>query len=261
MAYSKFELSTLAKLIQFIWKQDGDIVICVSGSEGVGKSTFAYWLAKLTQPTFDLRKQVAYIAKEGLPLMLHAQAQCVLWFDENLFYKRDHAKREHKFANEVMQRCRFLNRCYINCTPRLGDMDEYFRNHRVKLWFKVTEKGNADIYEPVDTEIGDPWNLDDPRRMKLKNRRGFVHFDKMSEEDDIEYRQIKEEGFDSLKLRYEEEILGNKDNGRNETGNNRMNVDNVVKVANHFDISQKVVCDILGYNYASFRVTKSKKAY
>jgi hypothetical protein len=152
-----------------------------------------------------------------------------------------------------------LNRCYIACSPRLGDLDEYLRNHRVKLWFKVVERGKADLYEPMDIEIGDPWNLEEPRKMKLKNRRGFVHFDVMEERDDEIYRQIKREGFEALKQRYEDEIVGNKSNG-NGKKESKMNIDNVVTIANHFNISQKEVCSILGYNHASFKTIKSQKA-
>ena len=111
----------------------------------------------------------------------------------------------------------------------------------------------------MDIEVGDPWNLEEPRKMKLKNRRGFVHFDVMEEKDDEIYRQIKRDGFEALKARYEIEIAGNKGNGDNGKVKNKMNIENVIKIANHFNISQKDACSILGYNLASFKTMKSQK--
>lgn len=202
----KIELSTIGKLIKHIWAQSGDILICVSGDEGSSKSTLAYWLAVMAQKDFDIKTQMAYTGRLGIKLMLELPPQSVCWMDENLFYKRDHAKKENKAANIILQRVRYKKRLYIICSPRLGDLDEYIRNHRVKLWFRVLSRGEAEVLIPVKKEIGDPWNLEEPRKMKMRNRQGYVIYDKMPEEVERVYEQIKDSGFETLKKQYADEL-------------------------------------------------------
>jgi hypothetical protein len=206
MANGKIELSHVGKVIKQIWNNSGDILICISGDEGSSKSTLAYWIATMVQKDFDIEEQMAYTGRLGIKLMLTLPKNTVCWMDENLFYKRDHAKKENKAANTILQRVRYKKRLYILCSPRLGDLDEYIRNHRIKLWFRVIERGEAELLIPIKKEIGDPWNLEEPRKMGMKNKQGFILYDKMPEEVELKYEQIKDNGFVELKEHYDKEL-------------------------------------------------------
>lgn len=252
MPNPEWPLKVVPRLIKAIWNRSGDLVICVSGDEGVGKSTLAYHVATQTQNDFNIRKQIAYFASDAKKLLLHAPTNSVVWMDENPFYKRNFMNKDSKACNEIMMRVRYLRRLYIICTPRLGDLDEYFRNHRVKMWIRVLDRGYAEVFFPRKKEKDDPWNLDDEKKMNRINRRAHIRFGPMIPEDEEIYDNEKNKGFRELKRRHSD-----KEPVEKEKSNARLNIDYVNKLTNYYRESDKRICEILGINYNSFRVMKS----
>lgn len=210
---TEFPIRYIPLAVRAVWGGKGDLVIGITGDDGSGKSTLAYWLAVGTTPNLNMRTQVAYFADEANPLFLYSPPKSVVWCDENPFYKRDAGKKENKWGNIIMSRMRFQNRLYIVCDRRIGRFDKDIREERIKLWFKVVEKGYAEIYEPLPIESGDPWNLDDEKKMINENGIGLVKFEPMPEEVEELYLKMKSEAWEKLKVKYKEAMEGS-NNGK-----------------------------------------------
>lgn len=128
------DCKTFVKILKQRLRGDWDIVIALTGEEGVGKTTLGILLAQAIDKEFTMQKNVAFIPDEkqimegfnGLPPL------SAYLIDEAV-----KALNKWSWFNSLQQAiikmyavARFQNKCTILCMPRFRDLTENFRNHR-----------------------------------------------------------------------------------------------------------------------------------
>lgn len=171
MSEKAIKLQYLANAIKKRVRDDKDCVIAVSGDEGDGKSTLAAGLSILTDPMFDFETHELFspTPEEMAEKITGLPKYSVIIADEaiKILYKLNWQSKSQKFLNELYALCRKENKVTILCVPRFPDLNEYFRNHRVKYWIQVidpisaTKKiGHAAFFKRSWVPgHDDPWNL------------------------------------------------------------------------------------------------------
>lgn len=208
-----------------------DIVIAVTGEEGVGKTTLAIELAKLTDKNFDFKRNIAYLPthQEIEDKFMSLDKFQTFIIDEaiTVLYKQRWADKLQQRIKRMYSTKRFHNIITVMCMPRFTDFTEQIRNHRIKVWFHVIDRGVVVAFYKDDVNLFESdatWHLKENsmiiKNFMKKRRAGFLTlheklalfrktnnfvfysvFDPLSEQDQLTY--------DTLKTRYsaEEEDL------------------------------------------------------
>lgn len=173
------DLLHFAKVVRARLRQDKDMVICLSGGEGSGKSTMAIVLGALIDGRFDLEKNVSYIPneKEVKEEFYRLKRYQYYLIDEAIraLYKMNFMSNLQQMLIRIWATERFQNKCTTLIIPRFRDLTENFRNHRVMVWIHVISRGHAIAYlKDDDAHIQDPWHIEETskykqRRYKNKN--------------------------------------------------------------------------------------------
>ena len=165
-------LVTMARLCQMRTHADYDAFIAITGTEGVGKSVLDILLAYLVQTdgvnlaksSFDLYDNVIYsgnrqLVAKKIKELPRFSAVCI---DEAIkhLYKRNFMDKMQIFLNVVAAVCRKLNKLVFLCLPDFNDLDTFYRNHRVKWWIHVYDRGHAVVLEKSKNPAAtDKWYL------------------------------------------------------------------------------------------------------
>ena len=171
------DLLTLVKQIRKRLKDDKDIVISITGEEGSGKSCLAVLLGCLIDIKFDLRDNISYIpdSKEIVREFNRLNPYQCYVIDEAIrsLYKMQFMSKLQQALVEMWATERYQNKVTILVIPRFRDLTENFRNHRVKLWIHVLERGHAIVYiKDDDAHNTDPWYIDEVSKFKKRAFRG-----------------------------------------------------------------------------------------
>lgn len=160
MIFPVLSLVKLAKDIRSRPKKDSDAVLCISGFEGVGKSTLAKILGFLLDPDFDLWDNVLYSPskKELLGKLKVLSKGNVLDLDEAVKVLEKQEWSKQTFIKKTYQVIRGRNLITMLLIPRLEDLNEYFRNWRVMLNICVIYRGLAYLQVPDPYNKFDVWN-------------------------------------------------------------------------------------------------------
>jgi len=160
MIFPILELVKVAKDIKSRTKKNSDAVICISGFEGVGKSTLGFILSYLLDKDFDMWYNVLYSPnqKELIEKLKIFKKGSVLNLDEavKVLEKQNWAKQT--FIKKTFQVIRGRNLITLLLIPRLEDLNEYFRNWRVMLNICVIYRGLAYLQVPDPYNKFDVWN-------------------------------------------------------------------------------------------------------
>lgn len=134
-------VSNLRRLAE---RENQDACIGISGYEGSGKSTFALKLAQWLQPGFTA-EQVCFDAESLLERIKTAPRRSVVMLDEavNGLYAREAMAMDNRVLTTAAMVARARNLYWILCIPHLHNLDPYFREHRVRSWWHVLQKGEA----------------------------------------------------------------------------------------------------------------------
>lgn len=191
------DLLDLAKHVRSALKDKFDSVICISGSrEGIGKSTFSMLFGYLVDPYFDLEKNIAYLPTyeemESKFNALHSRA----YFDVDeairVLYKMNWMNKLQQQLVQMYATERKQCKATGLCIPRIRDLTEQFRNHKVHLIIHVVSRGYAVSFTRDDYNwaTDDPWNLRETDKLLRKLARGRrIH--EMSLEDRVKcYKKI-----------------------------------------------------------------------
>ena len=158
-----------------------DLVIAITGEEGVSKSCLGIWLGFLLDDNFNIEKNVAY-----LPSSLEIKDKfnslkrfSVLDIDEScrgLNKKKWHDKLQQDLV-DLYTTERFRNICSLVLMPRFKDFTESFRNHRIKIWIHILHRtstyAQAVVYvRDDDKDCEFPWHQKENYKLKLKKFRG-----------------------------------------------------------------------------------------
>jgi len=166
-------LKHLAIFIRKRLRKDWDLVICISGEEGCGKSTLGMLLGAITDKRFNLMDNVAFLPDEKQIVKEYTKLkkyQCYV-IDEAIraLYKMSFMTTMTQTLVRMWATERYQNKCTILILPRFKDLTENFRNHRVKLWVHVISRGVAVVYvRDDDPHTKDPWNFEFAYKYKLK---------------------------------------------------------------------------------------------
>lgn len=147
-------------------RADNDVIICVSGPEGSGKSRFIVCkLAKALDPSFILERNVLFRpTPESLERRIfEVNRYGVLVLDEAMetMYKRQSSTSGNIGINKLFGRVRKFNRIVILALPDFMDLDAFFRKRRVRVRFEIIERGLGFLMVSKHlTGNADPWFTD-----------------------------------------------------------------------------------------------------
>ena len=159
-------------------KADYDAVVAITGEEGSGKSCLANniieeYLKRSCETREELLKEFQkYLIfspnKEKVKKTIKdAPKYSIINADEavKILYKQNWASPVQKFLNMLYAVARQENLVSILCMPRFMDFNEFFRNHRIKYWLYILDRGTA-VFCAKD------WNpfSDDPWLIKENNK-------------------------------------------------------------------------------------------
>ena len=165
-------------------RDEGHVVIGITGYPNSGKSNFAAILGMLIDDNYEFDLNICFIptSKEIEEKYMNLKMYS--------FYHIDEASRglhKHKWHDKVQQK---LNELYDTereghflCTalimPRFQNFTENFRNFMIKYWVNLPVKGLAVFYKrDEDKDTKDPWHLDESYKAKLKSWKGKRVFER-----------------------------------------------------------------------------------
>lgn len=164
------ELHAFCKTLIHRLKKDWDVVIAITGEEGTGKSSLAIIMGTYMQdiakiPKFSLEKNVLYNPKtldiKDAVLKLVPRFG-VIMMDEAIksLYKMGFMSKAQQYINQLYTLCRKENKATLLCIPRFGDLNEFFRNHRTKIWLHIVARGEVMIFvRDWNPLVADPWHM------------------------------------------------------------------------------------------------------
>lgn len=216
------EVKQFANIIRQHLREDYDAVIAVTSIfEGEGKSTLAQLLAmEIGRDLYKMEENTLFNPKvdEIKHQILNLPQFSVINADEaiKILYKLRHYERMSVFMNQLYALARFRNLATIFCMPRYRDFSEFFRNHKIKFWIHIIERGHAVIFiKDWNPFTRDPWHLDENDKIvknakwkmknyeisvqektklmeKCKNFMGLLEFSDLSEDLKKQYSELRE---------------------------------------------------------------------
>lgn len=143
----------LESQLRHVQNKNQDLVILLTGYEGLGKSTLGLWLSLVVSYMqdrgFNLSQQVFYDGANMVKAAHELPHNSVLLYDEAA---RGQSSREsmtliNRHVMDHFATGRYLNHIYIVCHPNKNWLDKYMTNHRVKWWFLVRGAGRAVLHK------------------------------------------------------------------------------------------------------------------
>lgn len=159
------------RIVRDLLRNDYDCVIAITSIyEGEGKSTLAKQLDMRIDPNFKLDKNVLFnpTVDQMKNLVLTMPKYSVIDADEaiKILYKLKWADKMQIFLNQLYALARSRNLATILCMPRYRDFGEFFRNHKIRFWIHIVERGTAIIMSKSWNAFSkDPWYLDENERL------------------------------------------------------------------------------------------------
>ena len=156
---------------------DWDTVIAIAGEERSGKSQLSILLGLLIDPKFDLVKNVAYLPDTGEILEKFKALNAKQYFsiDEaiKVMYKLRFMDKNQSSLNEMYATEAWKNNITALCIPRFTDLSEFARNHRVKIWIQIIDRGFAVAFAKDEKNVffSDPWHLKENTKIMMLAQR------------------------------------------------------------------------------------------
>lgn len=176
------EFFELCKVFNKRVRKDFDCVGAITGEEGISKSTLANQIGFHCKMPYDLEKNVLYSpSKQELEGKIKDLPRfSVINADEaiKILYKQQWYTPLQIYINKLYRMCRQENKITLLCMPRFYEFNEGFRNHRIKVWIHVIDRGLALVFmKDWSAFVKDPWWFDENQRMIDKYRRGKKFLD------------------------------------------------------------------------------------
>lgn len=203
-------IKELKRTLQDDWDE---VVAITGGKEGIGKSTLAMIIGFLTDDNFDIRKNISYLptTKEVEEKFNNLNQYEILVIDEaiKVLYKLNWMDKLQIRINQLYATERKQNKATILCIPRLRDLNEQFRNHKVHVNIHIVARGYAIAFVRDDYNFAtvDPFHLKETDKMleKLRVNRRIMEID-LGERLAI-YRKVPNYFFDFVFPQLPEEIF------------------------------------------------------
>lgn len=128
---------------------DYDQIVLITGDERSGKSTLAFQLAHVLDPSFHLRRCV-FQARDLIERANEASEGEVLWLDEAIKggMNRDAMSKPNRELVRYFTVAGERNLCYLVLWPNINWLDSHLRDHRAHWWIHVEERGRARLFWP-----------------------------------------------------------------------------------------------------------------
>lgn len=178
------EFNNMCSLIKRRVREDWDLVIGITGEEGVGKSTCANQIGFKTDKKYTLEKNVLYSPSKkkveetikALPRFSTVNGdEAIKVLNKYLWHQPASI-----FLNMFYRLCRQENQTSIMVMPRFIEFNEGFRNHRIKLWIHVIDRGIGVLFIPDRSAFcSDPWYFKDNQKIvdRIRGRRALSSMD------------------------------------------------------------------------------------
>lgn len=143
-----------------------------------GKSSLAILLGLCIDPNFDLEKNMIYSneMEELSKSVRELPKYSVIIPDEAIkfLYKLNWGTAGQKYINTLYALARKENKITILPIPRFTDVNEFFRNHRIKIWIHIVKEGHAVMFQKDWSPFSfrDPWRIQDNEKLIERMRRG-----------------------------------------------------------------------------------------
>jgi hypothetical protein len=175
-------LKLFAREIKKELRDEGHVIIAITGYPNSGKSNMAAILGMLIDEDYDFDINICFIptAKEIESRYMNLNMYSYLHIDE-----ASRSLHKHKWYERVQQK---LNELYDTereghflCTallmPRFQNFTENFRNFMIKYWVNLPVKGLAVFYKrDEDKDCKDPWHIEEnykKKKIRFKSKRVF----------------------------------------------------------------------------------------
>ncbi len=284
------ELKQFARILRLRILKDYDAVVAITGEEGVGKSACAIAIGRETDPRFSIERNELVVAS---PTELERKIKemrkgsCII-ADEaiKILYKQQWATKSQRWINQLYTLARKENKITCLCIPRFRDLNEYFRNHRVKFWIYVLGRGVAVVFiRDWSPFAKDPWWMDENQKILdtwfkgkrvqdidienkikvLRKSRNFLMvftFPDFNEEEKIIYKNLV--ASTRYEMASEEETRGAREKKyrnciRNAVIELLKEGKSLRKIAEMFSYSTDTIKNIVGEEYKSFTQPKKQK--
>jgi hypothetical protein len=168
-------LKVFAKEIRKALRNEGHVVIGVTGYPGVGKSNDVSILGALIDEAYTFNKNICFIPTSK------QIGDMYMSLPKYSFFHIDEASRglhKHNWHDKVQQKINELydteRENHFLCTslimPRFQNFTENFRNFMITVWVNIPEKGLMVFYKKDDDkDAKDPWHIDESYKKKLKS--------------------------------------------------------------------------------------------
>ena len=169
------ELKVFAREIRKALRNEGHVVIGVTGYPGVGKSNDVAVIGALIDEAYAFDKNICFIptAKQIGDMYMQLPKYSVFHIDE-----ASRGLHKHKWHDKVQQKINELYDterenhylCTILIMPRFQNFTENFRNFMITCWINIPEKGLAVFYKKDDDkDAKDPWHIDESYKKKMNS--------------------------------------------------------------------------------------------
>lgn len=190
------KIKELARVAQKRVREDKDLVIAFTGNEGDGKSGLSINTGLAIDPSFNVNTHLLYspTVEEAKQKIYGLPKFSFVGVDEaiKIMYKLNWGTKLSKYLNVIYGICRKQNQVSGLCMPRFTDFNEYFRNHRIRLWVHIFDPvslskdwGEAAVmvrsWNPITS---DPWGI-------VKAERAFLKLSKYKKITNFEMRARK----------------------------------------------------------------------
>lgn len=177
-------LKLFASEIRRELREEGHVVIGITGYPGYGKSNDAAVFGTLVDEDYNFEDNVCYIPTSS---QIEETYMGLRMFSYLHIDEASRGLHKHKWHDKVQQK---LNELYDTereghflCTallmPRFQNFTENFRNFMIKYWVHIPCKGLAIFYKrDEDKDAKDPWHIDENYKMKQKKYRGKRVFER-----------------------------------------------------------------------------------
>jgi len=173
-------MEELTRIMKEALRNDLDSVCSIGGTEGCGKSTLSIHLSRMLDDKFTLKRNVIFqpTIKNVTKTIYGLPKYSPVDVDEAMrtMYKRNWMTSDSRIQAIIFSICRKQNKPVFLNIPNFFDLDSYYRNHRVRVWIYIPERGLAMVMmKDPSPFIKDPWHKDQNQKIieKYTGRKRF----------------------------------------------------------------------------------------